>query len=432
MEATGSAVGIASLGIQICQGLISYYHDWRNYHDDISAACDKVTSLERTFALLKEILGQDSLNAEQTAQVRDSLLSCNDSIRALEKRCAKVQASSQPLNLRERAAAVTKRALYPFKASTLAKVSEAVNDVLDQLALAVQTLHLGLSSSSHGQLANLASQVDDVAAQLSELKQDLTEWRHDDQFLKIMSWVDAPDQSPHHAAACQKREPGTGQWLLDSDTYKTWKTSSSGHLWLHGKAGCGKTVLCSTLIEDLKSYRASVADSALAYFYFSFSDINSQSYRKLLASLVHQLCSDLASYAKLKELFDGTKQASVHLLESVLVLQIEQHADVTFVLDALDELPEGDDRSLVLEKLLRLSSPGAKVKALVTSRSSADIEETMSAMEALVLPLSVQEVSADIGRYIVKEFNQAPSLLRWSSKMQGRAREMLEQRADGM
>lgn len=91
------------------------------------------------------------------------------------------------MNLRERAAAVTKRALYPFKASTLAKVSEAVNDILDQLALAVQTLHLGISSSSHGQLVNLASQVDDVAAQLSELKQDLTEWRHDDQFLKIMS-----------------------------------------------------------------------------------------------------------------------------------------------------------------------------------------------------------------------------------------------------
>lgn len=244
--------------------------------------------------------------------------------------------------------------------------------------------------------------------------------------------MNAPDQSPYHAAACQKREPGTGQWLLNSDAYKTWKTSSSGHLWLHGKAGCGKTVLCSTLIEDLKSYRASVADSALADFYFSFSDINSQSYRKLLASLVQQLCSDLASYAKLKELFDGTRQASVHLLEAVLVLQIEQHANVTFVLDALDELPEGDDRSWVLEKLLGLSSLGANVKALVTSRSSADIEETMSAMEALVLPLSVQVVNADIGRYIIKEFNQAPSLLRWSSKMQGRARETLEQRADGM
>jgi len=188
-------------------------------------------------------------------------------------------------------------------------------------------------------------------------------------------------------------------------------------------------VLCSTLIEDLKSHCVSVADSALAYFYFSFSNINSQSYRKLLAFLVHQLCSNQPSYAKLKEVFDRTQQASVHLLETVLNAQIEQHGNVTLVLDALDELPEGDDRS---EKLIGLSSHKSNVKSVVTSRSSADIERIMSGMKAVVLPLSVQEVNADIGRYIVTEFNQTPSLLRLSSKMQGRARRTLEQRADGM
>lgn len=175
---------------------------------------------------------------------------------------------------------------------------------------------------------------------------------------------------------------------------------------------------CAMLHAHLKSHCASFADSALACFYFSFSNINSQSYRKLLASLVHQLSSDQASYAKLKEVFDGTKRASVHFLKTVLDLQIEQHGNTTLVLDALDELPEGDDRSLVLEKLLGLSSHGADVKALVPSRSSADTEGTMSAMKAAsVLPLSVQKVNADIGQYIVKEFNQTRSLVRWSSKM---------------
>jgi hypothetical protein len=322
--------------------------------------------------------------------------------------------------------------LYPFKASTLAKVSEAVNDVLDQLALAVQTLHLGLSSSSHSQLINVAHQVNEVAAQLSGLQQDLSGWRKDDQYLKIMSWLNAPDQTTYHTAACQKHEPGTGQWLLESDTYKTWKTSSSGHLWLHGKAGCGKTVLCSTLIEDLKSHGASTSDSVLAFFYFSFSDSNSQSYRNLLASLVHQLCSNQPSYEKLKEMFNDTKQASVHLLETILDCQTEQHGNVTIVLDALDELPDGDDRSLVLAKLQALNSRGKNAKVLITSRSSADIEGVMSGIKATTLPLSVQEVNEDIGRYVMREFSQTPSLLRWSPKMQLRARETLEQKADGM
>jgi Cdc6-like AAA superfamily ATPase len=307
-----------------------------------------------------------------------------------------------------------------------------VNDVLDQLALAVQTLQLGLSSSSHSQLINVAHQVDEVTAQLSSLKQDLLEWRQDDQYLKIMSWLDAPDQTPYHAAACQKHEPGTGQWLLESATYKTWKTSSGSHLWLHGKAGCGKTVVCSSLIEDLKSSCASTKDSVLAFFYFSFSDNNSQSYRKLLASLVHQLCLNQPSYEKLKESFDGTKQASVSVLDTVLNSQIGQHGTVMFVLDALDELPDGDDRSLVLAKLKAFNNRGTNIKALTISRSSADIEEAMTGMKALVLPLTAQEVNADIGRYIVSEFSQTPSLLRWSPKMQLRARQMLEEKADGM
>jgi hypothetical protein len=312
-DAAGSAIGIASLAIQICQGLVSYYHDWRSYHEDISATYDKVRSLERTFELLKDSLAEPSLDPKRAAEVDELLLSCTDSINGLEKRCNKLRASGQPTNLRERAAAVTKRTLYPFKVSTLAKVSEAVNDVLDRLSLAVQSLHLGLSVSSHSQLRGVADQVDDVVVQLSGLKHDLSEWRRDDQYHKIMSWVNAPDQRTNHDAARQKHEPGTGQWLLDSATYKTWRSSSNDHLWLHGKAGSGKSVLCSTLIEDLKLDCAAGTQSMLAYFYFSFSDLNNQSYRSFLASLVHQL-ADQTSYEKLKQSFDGGKQASVKVL----------------------------------------------------------------------------------------------------------------------
>jgi hypothetical protein len=292
MEVAGSAVGIASLGIQVCQGLLSYYHDWRSYHDDIISACDKVGSLERTLTLLRESLNQPSLDAKRKARVQASLLSCDSTIQALGKRCTKLQASAQPSGLREKAAAVTKRALYPFKASTLAKVSETVNDLLDQLSLAVQALHLDLGISSHSQLVDVANQVGGVMAQLGDIQHDLSEWRRDDQHQKIMSWLDAPDQRANHDAARQKHESGTGKWLLESEKYKIWKASSAAHLWLHGKAGCGKSVLCSTIIEDLKLHCRSDMDSVLAFFYFSFSDLNNQSYRSLLASLVFQLCTD--------------------------------------------------------------------------------------------------------------------------------------------
>jgi len=45
MDAAGSAVGIASLGIQICQGLLSYHDRWEDYKADIASARDSITDL---------------------------------------------------------------------------------------------------------------------------------------------------------------------------------------------------------------------------------------------------------------------------------------------------------------------------------------------------------------------------------------------------
>jgi hypothetical protein len=122
----------------------------------------------------------------------------------------------------------------------------------------------------------------------------------------------------------------------------------------------------------------------------------------------------------------------VEILEKVLLFQISQHCQVTIVLDALDELPESGDRPLVLAQLRGLSDRAISLKILSSSRVSADIEDTMLHMEAMPLPLSTAVVNADIGRFIASEFSQTPSLLRWAPKMQLRARETLEQKADGM
>jgi hypothetical protein len=56
MEAAGTAVGIASLGIQVCQGLLSYYDTWKSYDPDISSIYDAITDLSKTLILLKTTL----------------------------------------------------------------------------------------------------------------------------------------------------------------------------------------------------------------------------------------------------------------------------------------------------------------------------------------------------------------------------------------
>ena len=74
----GSAVGITSLGIQVCQGLLSYYHDWKNYDEDMKTTTDAISDLEQKFALLKDVLNSPRL--AQDHKIRDgvtqSLVQC--------------------------------------------------------------------------------------------------------------------------------------------------------------------------------------------------------------------------------------------------------------------------------------------------------------------------------------------------------------------
>jgi predicted ATPase len=99
-------------------------------------------------------------------------------------------------------------------------------------------------------------------------------WRRDQQgsqFRKVVDWLSPLDPEITHAAARQRHEPHTGTWLFQSGKYQRWRSRDIHHLWLYGKAGCGKTVLCSTVIEDIREYCEGVKIAMYATFYFTFS-----------------------------------------------------------------------------------------------------------------------------------------------------------------
>jgi hypothetical protein len=85
MAVAGSAVGIASLGIQVCQGLLSYYDAWRGYDSDVSSAYDSIDDLSRTLALLKGSLDSDELDEEWKNRVKRCLHSCEESLAKLSQ-----------------------------------------------------------------------------------------------------------------------------------------------------------------------------------------------------------------------------------------------------------------------------------------------------------------------------------------------------------
>ncbi|KAI4781565.1 ankyrin repeat protein [Aureobasidium sp. EXF-3400] len=96
----------------------------------------------------------------------------------------------------------------------------------------------------------------------------------------------------------------TGSWFLENDRYKWLKDNSGTHLWLQGFPGCGKTVLASTIIEDLTT--DSHLKGVVIYFFFTFSDESKQSLGHMLRSLIYQLTRQ----------YDSTKPHLIGLFNS--------------------------------------------------------------------------------------------------------------------
>lgn len=91
MDVAGSAVGIVSLGIQVCQGLLSYYDSWKNYELDTVNARESIDDLSRTLSLLKGSLNAENLKAERTDRVRRCLEACVDGINKLSSKLQKLR-----------------------------------------------------------------------------------------------------------------------------------------------------------------------------------------------------------------------------------------------------------------------------------------------------------------------------------------------------
>jgi predicted ATPase len=105
-------------------------------------------------------------------------------------------------------------------------------------------------------------------------------------------------------AAKEKRQEGTGNWFITSTAFLEWKLGLRRHLWLHGLAGCGKTVLTSTILDHLHDARP--GSCVCLDFLFDFRDQDKQHLDNLLRSLAFQLYSQCADTRKdLDSLFNS-------------------------------------------------------------------------------------------------------------------------------
>lgn len=255
------------------------------------------------------------------------------------------------------------------------------------------------------------------------------------EFVQIKNWIAPPDPWTNHNTARNQYQPQTGSWLLTCDKFQAWKRGLSKYLWLYGKSGCGKTILCSTAIEDMRAHCEAKTNDEYAIFYFSFSDNQKQTEENLIRSLVVQLGRKEPGISLLRRAHEKQDKglSSVGYLKEILLSSIKSFDVVFLMADALDECPENDDiRHNLLRCLAELSCQAPNLRIFVTSQDVPNIRWSLEDQGYVPLPADADSVNRDINKYLSTQLSLDHRLCRLSSETKILIENTISEKADGM
>ncbi|KAK6080312.1 hypothetical protein SCUP234_05253 [Seiridium cupressi] len=422
LSVAGSAVGIISLGIQVAQSLHDYYTSIQSQYSDITHTIRKLKSLQELLDRLKGQVQDRRFRADEKdliKKIEDSITASEESIQELHDEAEKFKRTPVD-SVRSALKKATRKAAYPIRRSTLEKLDEDVDDIVDQLKLALQLLQ-------QEDIHRVQNNVEDIKALLQLVRSSQIS-------SEVQDWLKAPDATINFNEACKKRHPRTGLWLVESPTFTSWLKTPNSFLWLRGFAGCGKSVLCSTAIQHTSRHRSSGLNIGVAFFFFTFNDEGKQDSSALLRALVLQLSAQLGSHTELTRLHESYRHATPpdEALLGCLHQLVKAFRDVYILVDALDESPQEEHRERMLEVLADIrvwEEPGLHL--LVTSRDEVDIRDGLDAITEEIIEMKNLGVDRDIADFISQHLRKDLQLRKWE-KYHDRIEKALTQKAKGV
>lgn len=216
-------------------------------------------------------------------------------------------------------------------------------------------------------------------------------------------------------------------------------------LWLYGGPGCGKTILSSTIINDLQ-------DRGLVclYFYFTFTDAKKQSLDMAIRSLIDQLYRQSETAKNyLNTVFDpiagNLTQPGTKSLCDWFDTMVAKAGGVWVVLDALDEwdnigeCQQGQgikNKGLLQWVKTRIEPSENKFHVIFTSREDKSICETLKTNIPKDMQISIrnEHVNADIQSFIQEAITTWDGLSKWEENKasQEKIEKSLVGKANGM
>ncbi|EEU34254.1 uncharacterized protein NECHADRAFT_85540 [Fusarium vanettenii 77-13-4] len=251
--------------------------------------------------------------------------------------------------------------------------------------------------------------------------------------LKTLDWLTPLDYAAQQQDFISRRQPGTGKWLLESKEYQSWLTTVGNTLFCPGMPGAGKTILTSTVVEDLTAKFLGDTNTAVAYIYFNFRRKDDQKLNNLLASILRQCIQHLNRLPDSVSALEGqckgsSRRPSLDELLATLQSVSAGCSRLFIVVDALDECQASDGcRASLLSELFKLRAR-CGVNIFATSRFIPDIVDTFENGTTLEIRAS----SEDVERYVKGRMEHLQPFVRRNKQLQEEIKVGISAAVDGM
>ncbi|KAF3239380.1 hypothetical protein TWF192_010075 [Orbilia oligospora] len=242
---------------------------------------------------------------------------------------------------------------------------------------------------------------------------------------KILDWITPIDDSAQHNDFLNRRQPGTGNWLLNSSEYQNWLHTPKSILYCPGIPGAGKTILTSVVVGDLFDRYFYDPAVGIAYVYFNFKGSAYLRIDDLLSSLLKQLMRTQDSLPKyIEELYDHYKgigrPSRAQIMNSIHVISAA-YSRIFIVIDALDEYEEYSE---FLEKIFEIYER-QQLSIFATSRHIPDIRDKFKGKESCT-ECEIRASDEDVHRYLEAQ------ILRLGTKAVKSNKEIIKNRIVGL
>ncbi|PMD31117.1 hypothetical protein L207DRAFT_592050 [Hyaloscypha variabilis F] len=425
-----SVKGLTTIADAIVRKGFRYMKDVKDAEKTVEKLVEEVNNLSGVLHSLNNVverLEEDDPDVDPATQIH-YIESCYKTLKKIQDLFDEAVPTA-PLSKRD-------RLKWPLK-------KEHTKELLVEIGRHKATMILAMTAREMGTLLQILAGQDEIRKGLQEIKLSIEADRAERQRMIIsderqkMLQLLGRDIDPRkwQDSNTQLRQPGTGVWFTDGTEFRAWLSTDASKLWVNGIPGAGKTILISSVIQEIE--KGVESSHALAFFYCDYKDPETHYPSTILGSLAKQLVlQDERCYAELGEFCldhtTGYGSVRVPTPEEVaeLIRKISKHFQTTMIIvDGLDEIT--NDRAYVTRLLRDLNTEGGHIKTLFASRPEVDIGYELEDF----VQISIAAMSSDIRLYVASEIERRTREKRWRIRdpsLKDHIMKTLVDEADGM